>query len=139
MIPKYHGLGSSPFARRYSGNRGFFLFLGVLRCFSSPSFPSISYGFTYGYAGFSLRGFPHSDIHGSKPACGSPWLFAAYHVLRRLPVPRHSPFALSSLTCAFSFCVSPVTVFRFTLPFFVSCSFQRTSFSGVVLGGDEEI
>ena len=31
-----HGLGYSPFARRYLGNRGFFLFLGVLRCFSSP-------------------------------------------------------------------------------------------------------
>ena len=30
------GLGSSPFARRYSGNRVFFLFLRVLRCFSSP-------------------------------------------------------------------------------------------------------
>ena len=43
-------------------------------------------------------GFPYSDIHGSKPACGSPWLFAAYHVLHRLLVPRHSPYALSSLT-----------------------------------------
>ena len=30
------GLGSSHFARRYSGNRIFFLLLGVLRCFSSP-------------------------------------------------------------------------------------------------------
>ena len=30
------GLGSSHFARRYSGNRVFFLFLRVLRCFSSP-------------------------------------------------------------------------------------------------------
>ena len=30
------GLGSSLFARRYSGNRVFFLFLWVLRCFSSP-------------------------------------------------------------------------------------------------------
>ena len=29
------GLGSSPFARHYSGNRYFFLFLQVLRCFSS--------------------------------------------------------------------------------------------------------
>jgi hypothetical protein len=102
--PKLTGLGSSPFARRYLGNRGFFLFLGVLRCFSSPSFPSMRYGFTHGYAGFSLRGFPHSDIHGSKPACGSPWLFAAYHVLHRLPVPRHSPFALSSLTLLY-FCL----------------------------------
>ena len=33
---KSHGLGSFPFARRYSGNRCFFLFLQVLRCFSSP-------------------------------------------------------------------------------------------------------
>ena len=33
---KSHGLGSFLFARRYSGNRCFFLFLWVLRCFSSP-------------------------------------------------------------------------------------------------------
>ena len=32
----HHGLGSFHFARRYSGNRCFFLFLRVLRCFSSP-------------------------------------------------------------------------------------------------------
>ena len=30
------GLGSSHFARRYFGNRVFFLFLRLLRCFSSP-------------------------------------------------------------------------------------------------------
>ena len=30
------GLGFSPFARRYSGNHCCFLFLRVLRCFSSP-------------------------------------------------------------------------------------------------------
>ena len=34
-----YGLGSSPFARRYLGNRSFFLFLRVLRCFSSPGSP----------------------------------------------------------------------------------------------------
>ena len=33
------GLGSSHFARRYFGNRGCFLFLRVLRCFSSPRSP----------------------------------------------------------------------------------------------------
>ena len=42
-------------------------------------------------------GFPHSEIHGSKPACGSPWLFAAYHVFLRRPVPWHPPCALSNL------------------------------------------
>ena len=33
---KFRGLGSFPFARRYLGHRCFFLFLRVLRCFSSP-------------------------------------------------------------------------------------------------------
>jgi hypothetical protein len=46
----------------------------------------------------SLEGLPHSGIFGSKPVCGSPKLFAAYHALHRLLAPRHSPCALSSLT-----------------------------------------
>ena len=36
---KAPGLGSSPFARRYLGNHCYFLFLRVLRCFSSPRSP----------------------------------------------------------------------------------------------------
>jgi hypothetical protein len=43
-------------------------------------------------------GFPHSDISGSTPACDSPELFAANHVLHRLLTPRHPSCALSSLT-----------------------------------------
>ena len=39
-------------------------------------------------------GLSHSEIHGSKVICTSPWLVAAYHVLRRLNEPRHPPFAL---------------------------------------------
>ena len=35
---KSRGLGSFPFARRYLGNRCFFLFLLLLRCFSSEGF-----------------------------------------------------------------------------------------------------
>ena len=47
-------------------------------------------------------GFPHSDIPGSKLICNSPGLIAAYHVLHRLLVPRHPPYALSSLTIKWS-------------------------------------
>ena len=43
-------------------------------------------------------GFPHSEIPGSKPVCGSPRLIAACHVLHRLSAPRHPPCTLSSLT-----------------------------------------
>ena len=41
--------------------------------------------------------FPHSEICGSKLICSSPQLIAACHVLRRLPMPRHSPYALVRL------------------------------------------
>ena len=44
--PRRHGpgLGSSPFARRYWGNRFYFLFLRVLRCFSSPRWRPLNRG-----------------------------------------------------------------------------------------------
>ena len=45
-----------------------------------------------------VRGFPHSDISGSRLICSSPKLFAAYHVFHRLLVPRHPPCALYCLT-----------------------------------------
>ena len=41
------------------------------------------------------RGFAHSEICGSKSMCLSPQLIAACRVLRRLPVPRHPPCALT--------------------------------------------
>src|SRR3984885_6487655 len=47
---------------------------------------------------FYQYGFPHSEIPGSKPACGSPGLIAACHVLLPLLAPRHPTYALSSLT-----------------------------------------
>ena len=39
LLPVVQLKGWSPFARRYLGNLGWFLFLGVLRCFSSPGSP----------------------------------------------------------------------------------------------------
>ena len=63
-----------------------------------PALSSSTYVFSRGYLRISRGGFPHSEISGSKPVCGSPKLIAAYHVLHRLLVPRHPPYALSSLT-----------------------------------------
>ena len=42
--------------------------------------------------------FPHSEIFGSLAICAYPKLIAAYRVLHRLLMPRHSPCALCSLT-----------------------------------------
>ena len=59
------GLGSSYFARHYFRNRFFFLFLWVLRCFSSPRYLLLCY-FTHIMVIrlFPLIEFPHSDTHG---------------------------------------------------------------------------
>ncbi len=67
-----------------------------------PELPSCTYGFGTGCSGITRSGFPHSEIPGSKLVCSSPRLIAAYRVLHRLLAPRHSPYALSSLTTSFS-------------------------------------
>ena len=50
--------------------------------------------------------FPHSEICGSMLICSSPQLIAACHVLLRLLMPRHSPYALIRLNFLFSFEIS---------------------------------
>ena len=52
------GLGYSDFARHYSRNRGFFLFLGVLRWFTSPRSPVLTYEFSETYIRIAYVGFP---------------------------------------------------------------------------------
>src|ERR1700722_17463274 len=70
---------------------------------------------------FYQYGFPHSEILGSKPACGSPGLIAACHVLHRLLAPRHPPYALSSL------------IIKFTQSVFFALSLRATQFFEYVL------
>ena len=52
------GLGCCDVARHYSRNRGFFLFLLVLRWFTSLGSLVPNYGFIGAYEGFTLVGFP---------------------------------------------------------------------------------
>ena len=93
---KLVGLGSSPFARRYLGNRFFFLFLWVLRCFSSPGLPLLKLCIHLRVTSIDV-GFPHSDIFGSTLTYSSPKHFGVCSVLHRLLVPRHPPCALHYL------------------------------------------
>ena len=64
---------------------------------SVPHVPSIRLCVHLIVTELSSVGFPHSDIRGSLDICSSPRLFAAYHVLLRLLVPRHPPYALLRL------------------------------------------
>src|SRR5262249_50673201 len=71
-------------------------------------------------------GLSHSEIHGSKPACGSPWLIATYYVLHRLLAPRHSPFALSSLITKVPIDCSMELSELYCPDYLPMCSCQRT-------------
>ena len=82
--------------------------------FQFPAFPSVYYVFIYGYL---LRGeFPHSDICGSMLICSSPQLFAACHVLLRRLMPRHPPYALSSLISQSPLCFRISVLYSRHLP-----------------------
>jgi hypothetical protein len=85
-----------------------FLFLRVLRCFTSPG--SLYRIYEFIRCNWPLRqlGFP---IRTSADQCSvgnSPQLFAATHVLHRLSAPRHPPHALSSLLTSLSLTSSPI-------------------------------
>ena len=92
-----HGLGSSRFARRYSGSRCCFPFLRVLRCFNSPGSLYRPYVFRPEYHSHAVVGFPIRTSTDQSLVGSSPWLFAATRVLLRLQAPRHPPLALCSL------------------------------------------
>ena len=70
----------------------YFLFLQVLRCFSSLRSPHHS---NVVITVLQTAGLSHSEIAGSRVICTYPALIAAYHVLHRLREPRHPPDALT--------------------------------------------
>ena len=81
--------------------------------FQFRRFPTYTYLIQYT---LPCGGFPHSDISGSQLICSSPKLFAAYHVLHRLLMPRHSPCALFRLTFSVKpFRVGPISWFSWSL------------------------
>ena len=85
--PALAGLGSSPFARRYLGNHSYFLFLQVLRCFSSLSLASLE---------LSL----HSRIPGLYPGWVPPFGYRRLFACLLLPVAFRCLLRPSSPLCA---------------------------------------
>ena len=67
----------------------YFLFLSLLRCFSSGGWLSFEWYI------FNVPGCPIRKSSDITLVCSSPKLIAAYHVLHRLSDPRHPPCALN--------------------------------------------
>ena len=92
------GLAPSAFARHYLRNHSCFLFLSVLRCFTSRR--SLQHAYTFsvrsqtitacGVSPFGNPGIKRSVISYTR-------LIADSHVLHRLLLPRHPPCALKHL------------------------------------------
>ena len=93
---KSFGLASFPFARRYLGNRCFFLLLELLRCFSSPRFLLSDYLFHLRMPVYYYRRVPP---FGYLRISGYLLLPAAFRSLSR---PSSAPSAKASALCSFS-------------------------------------
>ena len=117
----YSGLGSSPFARRYSGN--------LLIDFSSWSYLDgsvhsvrllnllIQLRIPLSAVGFPIRISPDQSSFGSSPK-----LFAAFYVLLRLLLPRHPPYTFKIHYYAvylFSFSKSELVLFQLPVTQFI--------------------
>ena len=78
-----YGLGSSHFARRYSGNHYYFLFLRLLRCFSSAGYPQSCY---YQQKGFPIR--KSADLNLLAVPHSLSQLSTSFFVSESLGIPR---------------------------------------------------
>lgn len=91
---RFFGLACYPFARRYSGNRFFFLFLRVLRCFSSPSSPCMAM-----YSPCS-----DWDLPSQVSPFGNLWIIGYLRLpkaFRSLSRPSSAPSAKASTLCSY--------------------------------------
>jgi hypothetical protein len=78
------GFGLVPFRSPLLRKSLRFLFLQVLRCFSSLGLAFAAYVFSREFRGMTPGGLSHSETHGSKPTNGSPWISLFGGVLHRL-------------------------------------------------------
>ena len=69
--------------------------------FQFPGLAPYTYVFSARWSAFTDAGFPIRTSSDYSLCSNSPKLFAATNVLHRLLVPRHPPYALSSLTSSF--------------------------------------
>ena len=89
--------------------------------FHFGGFPSLYYLIHIMILDSSSRWFPNSEICGSILIYSSPQLIAVSHVLLRLLMPRHSPYALFRLN------------FSYSMNDLHSCAFLANNFFGCLL------
>ena len=115
---------------------------GIIVIFSSYGYLDVSVPHVrlpYGMTGLLPAGLPHSETHGSRVTCTSPWTIAAYRVLLRLREPRHPPRALnrsrSLASCTFIIylvpCITTGTALCYSTTFLLRGSNDPLTFQHV--------
>ena len=117
LFTKNIATGSLAFARHYSQALYWFLFLWLLRCFSSPG--SLCFHNTCSsQVGFPIR------ISLVTLIDSLPKLFAVYHVLHRLLPPRHPSCALNTWLCNSKYSIA----LNAYVPNFLNFKYQAINF-----------
>jgi hypothetical protein len=80
-----HGLGYFQFARHYYGNHSCFLFLRLLRCFSSARSPPFGY-YTFSIVGFPIRKSRDQYVFATPPSLSQ--LITSFFASQSLGIPR---------------------------------------------------
>ena len=107
------GLGSSAFARHYSRNHYCFLFLRLLRCFSSAGSPPSKGCLAFNQTGCPIRKSGYQHLFAVTP--GLSQLVTSFFASRSLGIPR-APLVTFRLT------INDITLFARALLFVFSCS-----------------
>ena len=94
-----HGLGYFHFARHYYGNHSCFLFLRLLRCFSSARSPPYGY-YTFSIVGFPIRKSRDQYVFAIPPSLSQ--LITSFFASQSLGIPR-VPFLTYLVFIRFSF------------------------------------
>ena len=113
---KHMGLDCSVFARRYLRNTYLFLFLHLLRCFTSVGTHNDTAVKVTGHYSSRVSSFRNFRIEGYKAPPRN--LSQPDHVFHRFLEPRHPPYALNFILLG--------NVYT-TLPNFIWCYFLRNA------------
>ena len=109
------GLGSSAFARHYSRNHYCFLFLRLLRCFSSAGSPPSKGCLAFNQTGCPIRKSGYQYLFAVTP--GLSQLVTSFFASRSLGIPR-APLVTFRLT------INDITLFARALLFFLVARYE---------------
>ena len=131
MRRNVYGLGSSHFDRHYFGNRYFFLFLQVLRCFSSLRVPDLTSYIVFNYVGSPIRISPDQFLFANPRSFSQ--LTTSFFTSGSLGIPRSLFFSFSYLWILSDYLQSHITRFAYEIAVPILATRKNSNFLNIRL------